>query len=1488
MRCDIAAIHLSRILLAVCLIAATAACGSPSDTPPGEDVGVPRPDGGCSSNSECSDDVFCNGVERCMDGMCLPSSAPACAGTDRCNEAAETCGGTCVDADGDGACAEDDCDDANPNRFPGALERCDGADQDCNPATLGPDGDRDGSPAIDCCNPQSSGTALCGSDCDDTRATVNTSALESCNGRDDDCDSMIDELVQLTFYRDMDGDNFGDLSMTMQGCSAPTGWALAGGDCNDGDARFQPSGTDSCDLVGDDNCSGAPDEGCDCILGATQACGPIAQHMIGICLRGTQRCIGGRWESSCPGSVPPAAESCNSLDDDCDGASDDGVCVACPTGYAGVDGMCTDINECDTSACGPTSTGCANMDGTYACTCAPGYAAPARGGTCVNVNECAASTNPCGGGACTDLPGTYRCTACPANYAEVTTPVPACAWNSPVLAELRTSNGVLGPLFSGGTLSYRLPISLRRETLSLTPIVPAGFVGTVTVQGEVVAPGVASAAIPLPFGGLDITVVVRAATGREQTYVVRAVRGFEPGPTSAYVKASNTGAFDGFGYSVALSSDGSTLAVGAYREASNATGVNGNQDDNSSLGSGAVYVFRRTGSTWAQEAYVKASNTGASDQFGWSLALSSDGSSLAVGAYLEDSNATGVNGNQAENSSVSSGAVYVFRRTGSTWAQEAYVKASNTGVDDRFGSSVALSSDGSTLAVGAYSEASNATGVDGNQADNSAGSGAVYVFRRTGSTWAQEAYVKASNTGVDDRFGWSLALSADGSTLAVGAYLEESNATGVDGNQANNSAPRSGAVYVFRRTGSTWVQEAYVKASNTGTSDNFGYSVALSSDGSTLAVGANQEGSNATGINGNQADNSSLASGAVYVFLRTGSTWTQEAYVKASNTGTNDQFGFSVALSSDGSTLAVGAYREASNATGVNGNQADNSASQSGAVYVFRRTGSTWAQEAYVKASNTGGSDQFGSSVALSSDGSTLAVGARGEASSATGVDGNQADNSADNSGAVYVSDAFRGPSLEQYLKASNTGGNDNFGVSVALSSDGSTLAVGAYREASNATGVDGNQADNSGRENGAVYVFRRTGSTWAQEAYIKASNSGTFDQFGWSLALSSDGSTLAVGASGEDSNATGVDGNQADNSASNSGAVYVFRHTGSTWAQEAYIKASNSGAFDLFGWSLALSSDSSTLAVGAYGEASNATGVDGNQVDNSSLNSGAVYVFRRTGSTWAQEAYVKASNTGGGDQFGRRVALSSDGSTLAVGAYGEASNATGVNGNQVDNSAGNSGAVYVFRRTGSTWAQEAYVKASNTAAGDQFGSSVALSSDGSTLAVGASQEGSNATGVNGNQADNSAGNSGAVYVFRRTGSTWAQEAYVKASNTGTSDNFGSSVALSSDGSTLAVGASQEGSNARGVNGNQADNSATQSGAVYVFRRTGSTWAQEAYVKASNTGVDDRFGSSVALSSDGSALAVGALIEDSNATGVNGNQADNSAIDSGAVYTYRY
>lgn len=215
-------------------------------------------------------------------------------------------------------------------------------------------------------------------------------------------------------------------------------------------------------------------------------------------------------------------------------------------------------------------------------------------------------------------------------------------------------------------------------------------------------------------------------------------------------------------------------------------------------------------------------------------------------------------------------------------------------------------------------------------------SGAVYVFINNGAAWSQQAYFKASNNEIFEKFGWSVSLSNDGNTLAVGATGEDSVATGVGGNQADNTASASGAVYVYVRAGGTsWSQQAYVKASDTEAADEFGHTVSLSGDGNTLAVGTIAEDSSATSINGSQVSNATSASGAVYVFTRTGLTWSQKSYVKAPNTGASDSFGDSISLSNDGNILAVGARNEDSAATGIGGNEADNTATNSGAVYLY-------------------------------------------------------------------------------------------------------------------------------------------------------------------------------------------------------------------------------------------------------------------------------------------------------------------------------------------------------------------------------------------------------------------------------------------------------------------------------------------------------------------------------------------------------------------------
>jgi len=277
---------------------------------------------------------------------------------------------------------------------------------------------------------------------------------------------------------------------------------------------------------------------------------------------------------------------------------------------------------------------------------------------------------------------------------------------------------------------------------------------------------------------------------------------------------------------------------------------------------------------------------------------------------------------------------------------------------------------------------------------------------------------------------------------------------------------------------------------------------------------------------------------------------------------------------------------------------------------------------------------------------------------------------------------------------------------------------------------------------------------------------------------------------------------------------------------QQAYVKLFNPGVKDNFGWSVAVSGDTMVVGASAFFNQDNGFG--------------AAYIFVRNGTNWIPQAYLRPTTAEAYDGFGLSVAIS--GTNVVVGAPYESSGT-----NQFDGGAKNSGAAYVFVRTNATkWVERAYLKASNTEAGDHFGISVAVSGD--TIVVGADGESSGATAVDGEQSDDSAPSAGAAYVFVPSGTSWAQQAYLKASNaegvdlfgTQFGDFFGSSVGVSGD--TVVVGAWGESSSATGVNGDQNDNSALNAGAAYVFVRSAGIWSQQAYLKASNTEMGDLFG----------------------------------------------
>ncbi|MCK5689125.1 integrin, partial [Myxococcota bacterium] len=363
----------------------------------------------------------------------------------------------------------------------------------------------------------------------------------------------------------------------------------------------------------------------------------------------------------------------------------------------------------------------------------------------------------------------------------------------------------------------------------------------------------ASGAIALEVGLNTVTIIVED-NGHQRTYTISVTRDSSGAPLpAAYIKASNTDALDVFGVAVALSGD--TLVVGAPSEASDATGIDGAQDNNLEPYNGAVYVFINNAGTWEQQAYIKA-DFAKNQSFGDAVAI--DGDTLVVGAPWDSSGATTIDGIRDDASQTGAGSAWVFVRSGSTWTQQAYLKASNAAMFDHFGRKVAISGD--TIAVATYDD-SNSVAIDGNETnDLCTECGSVFVFVRSDVTWSKQAYVKGYLSTSALHFGADLSLS--GETLAVGAPGASSDA---------------GRVYIYTRTGTAWAKEAEFASVNTGAGDLFGFSVSL--DGDTLAVGATGEASSSIEIDTGGANNSALSSGAAYVFTRSGTTWSQEVYL---------------------------------------------------------------------------------------------------------------------------------------------------------------------------------------------------------------------------------------------------------------------------------------------------------------------------------------------------------------------------------------------------------------------------------------------------------------------------------------------------------------------------------------------------------------------------------------------------------------------------------
>jgi hypothetical protein len=574
-----------------------------------------------------------------------------------------------------------------------------------------------------------------------------------------------------------------------------------------------------------------------------------------------------------------------------------------------------------------------------------------------------------------------------------------------------------------------------------------------------------------------------------------------------------------FGASVSLSGDGDTALIG------------GSGDHNLT---GAAWVFRRTGSTWAQQGpKLVASGESGRAQFGLSVSLSEDGLTALIGG---PGNVAGdVDG---------VGAAWVFRRAGSSWSQQAELTGAGESGGALLGWSVSIAGDGDTALIGGPDDASDI--------------GAAWVFTRSGTSWSQQgSKLTGSGTNPAQQFGWSVAIAAGAETALIGGPYEGSDSF-------------VGAAWVFTRTGTGWSQQG-PKLTGAGEVGGgyFGQSVALSGDGDTALVGGSYD---------------NHFEGAAWAFARTESTWSQQGakLTGSGETGTgNSRFGASAAISASGTTALIG---------GSDDNEGH------GAAWVFTRSGSTWSQQAKLTGSTETGPSAFGSSVAVSANGSTALVGGP---------------YNGDGIGAAWV---FKrnGTTWKQQgakLVASGLNGFIDFGSSVALSSSGDIALIGA----------PGHEAPA-----GSAWVFTRSDSTWTQQAKITGSGEAGHSEFGEAVAISSNGGTVLVGGPGDNAN---------------TGAAWAFTGSGSTWTQQGpKLTATGEIAAGGFGDGVALSSNGSTALIGGPGD----NGDDG-----------AAWVFTRSGSTWTQQGpKLTGAGESGHGLFGHSVAVSGNGNTALVGGW--------------------------------------------------------------------------------------------------------------------------------------------------------------------------------------------------------------------------------------------
>ncbi len=686
------------------------------------------------------------------------------------------------------------------------------------------------------------------------------------------------------------------------------------------------------------------------------------------------------------------------------------------------------------------------------------------------------------------------------------------------------------------------------------------------------------------------------------------------------------------------------------------------------------------------------------------------------------------------------GAAFVFVRNGGLWTEQAQLVANDGADEDLFGYAVALKGD--IAMVGAYGDD-----------DHGNGSGSAYVFVRSTGTWSQQQKLTASDADMYCNFGY--AVDFDGASAIIGA---------------RNSPAGTGTAYVYLPTGSSWTEQAKLKPSVSSWSSWFGAAVAI--DGNRAIVGAPYE---------------STAKGSAHIFKRVGSSWQEQAKLTVAAGQNNDRFGISVALDSD--TALVGADGD------------DYAGSWSGAVYVYKHNGYSWAEQAKLKASDAPVGANFGNSVALVGD--QAVIGAREDPEIAQWA------------GAAYVFSRSAAVWTEQAkLTASDGKGQDRFGSSVAV--DSGTLLAGAPH------------TDDKGFDSGAAYAFVQVGSNFVEQAKL-TSDAGDSAQHLTASSLAVDGTDALVGSAGP-------------------GPAYWLQYNGTNWVEQGRLPVDNPYYAEFYGTPVALCGDTALVGTGykkapvfvfvrtgsswtkqteLTGSASShstfgsAVAISGDTAFVGDRHGAVAHVFVRTGTSWTEQTQLSPNQPWLVRRLGASIALHGD--TAIIGAPEDLSHSNPA-----------VGAAFVYVRTNNTWVEQAILTASDGAVGHQFGEAVALYGD--TALVGAQGDDDNGQG------------SGSVYVFLRIAGQWTEQAKLTVADGVAGDSLGCAVALEGDVALL------------GSAGN--DELGASAGAAYLFARTGGVWTEQAKLLAPEGASGDQFGTALTLSAD--RALVGAPGDDDN------------------------